>query len=206
MPLFLIPTVLAAANPLPPPLDAGRTAQIRCVAALAIVASEQRRGINDWGDLPPLAKRGAHFSGTVGEALLKNPGMTREQVRDAMIAGVAQFQKAEELPRETVTSCIALMDKVDPPAPPPSLAECAGTIGLAADDAQKSAPGSANSRLLAAFAAVLNSRARDELRASGKTEVENDTILGRAREKLSADIKARRATPDVEACLELAKP
>jgi hypothetical protein len=213
MMMFLIPALLAAATPAA--LNSAQSEQVRCVAALAIVAHDQQSGGSDWANLPPLAKRGAHFSGTVGEVLMKTGGFTRDQVRGLIVEQVAQFQKAvgqqqiatgESLPRLTVTSCIALMDKVDPPAPPPTLPRCAAALALAYDDTHRREGLSKSAKDLATFAAVLDSRAREELRAGGKSEGEGDEVIGLAREALIADAKAGKEGPDIEQCFELAKP
>ncbi len=203
--LLAIPTLFAAATSAPPPLTSGERAQVRCVAALAIVASEQQRGVNEWGNLPPLARRGAHFAGQVGETLVK-AGRTREQVREAMTGEVAAFQKAGDLPADTVKQCIALMDKVDPPVPPPGLPQCAALVALAAKDAVRQDPKSDAATYLTGFAAVLDARARDDLQAQGKTIPESDIAMGLAREGIEADAKAGKPLPDLEACLEQARP
>lgn len=200
---------------MPAALTPSQSEQVRCVAALAIVAHDQQSGGNDWLDLPPLAKRGAHFSGTVGEVLMKGSGRTRDQVRALIIDQVAGFQKSvdqqqiatgEALSRATVKSCIALMDKVDPPAPPPTLPRCAAALALAYDDTHRREGLSKSAKDLATFAAVLDSRAREELRANGKSEGEGDEAIGLAREALIADAKAGKDGPDMEQCFELAKP
>ncbi len=203
---FALPALFAAAAAAAPlPLTPVDAEQIRCVAALAIVASEQQRGVNEWGDIPPLARRGAHFAGQVGETLVKT-GRTREQVREAMTAEVAAFQKAKSLPTATVTQCLALMDKVDPPAPPPPLPQCAALVGLAAKDAVRKEARSDAATFLTGFASVLDARARADLQAQGKTVPEGDIAMGLAREGIEADAKAGKPLPDLEACLEQARP
>jgi hypothetical protein len=195
-----------------PPLGADQTERVRCVAALAIVSSEQERGVGDWNSLPRLKSRGAHFAGVVGEILTGQAGQTRESVRDAILAEVATFQKSyKTLPTDTVIDCIALMDKLDPAPPPPGLTECAAMVSLAASDVQAREGMSDTTKLMITFATVLNSRARDQLRAQGKTEAENDVVIGLVKEQMVAAAK-RKSTdvtevgPDMAACLELAKP
>ena len=197
----------------PPPLTAAQNEQVRCVAALAIVANEQERGVGDWDSLPPLKSRGSHFAGVIGEALTGEGGRTREAVRDAILAAVADFQKSgvNELPAETAINCITLMDRLDPPLPPPGLTECAAMVSLAAKEARTREGFSDNVKLLVTFATVLESRARSKLRAEGKTEAENDVIIGLKKEELLAAAKSRKQSaeavgPDMAGCLELAKP
>jgi hypothetical protein len=207
MTLLIIPA-LAAALAAPPPLTAQQAGQVRCVAALAIVANDQERGAQGWDGIPPLSTRGAHFAGTVGESLMKAGARTREQVRDEMVGAVAALQKkgTAGLTPDTVKSCIALMDKVDPPAPRPKLAECAAMMALAYDDATRRKEIAGSTRDLAMIAAVLDSRARDQLRSEGKTEAEGDVAIGLAREKIEADAKAGKTLPDTAQCIDFAKP
>ena len=85
----------------PPPLTPEQNERVRCVAALAIVANEQERGVGDWDSLPPLKSRGSHFAGVVGDTLTGEGGRTREAVRDAILAAVADFQ-AEEVEHKEI--------------------------------------------------------------------------------------------------------
>jgi hypothetical protein len=204
-----IPAFAAA----PPPLTVEQKERVRCVAALAIVANEQERGVDDWDSLPPLKSRGSHFAGVVGESLTGEGGRTREAVRDAILAAVADFQKSgvNEIPAETAINCIELMNRIDPPLPPPGLTECAAMVSLAAKQTRESEGFSDNVKLLVTFATVLESRARAKLRSEGKTEAENDVIIGLKKEELSAMAKSKRKGdeaigPDMAGCLELAKP
>ena len=206
---LLVPALLAAATPVVSlPLTPAQTEQVRCVAALAIVASEQQRG--NRADIQPLAKRGAHFAGTVGEALTKDGARSRDQVKADILAEVAAFQKGapkgEDLPRATVTKCIALMEKVDPPLPPPTFPQCAAMLALAYDDVHAREGLSKSAKDLATFGAVLDARAREVLRDDGKGQSESDAIIGTTREKLIADAKAGKEAPDIELCFEMARP
>lgn len=216
---FLVPMLtLALSLPAfaaapPPPLTPEQNERVRCVAALAIVANEQERGVGDWDSLPPLKSRGSHFAGVVGDSLTGEGGRTREAVRDAILAAVADFQKSgvNELPPEIAINCITLMDRLDPPLPPPGLTECAAMVSLAAQETRAREGFSDNVKLLVTFATVLDSRARAKLRSEGRTEAENDVIIGLKKEELSAAAKARGSNadsvgPDMAGCLELAKP
>ena len=197
---------LAATAALPPPMTAEQASRVRCVAALAIVANDQARGAPGGEDVPPLAKRGAHFAGIVGASLTKDKVRSREQVKATMTAAVATFQKAKTLSPETVNQCIALMNRVDPPAPPPSLTQCAATLSLAYEDVAKRDAASNAAKDMATFAAVVTARARAELRDGGKTEAEGDVILGHAKDAIAADAKAGRDTPEIGTCLDYARP
>lgn len=213
VPALILGLALPAFAAAPPPLTAEQKERVRCVAALAIVANEQERGVGDWGNLPPLRSRGSHFAGVVGESLTGEGGRTREAVRDSILAAVAEFQKSgvNELPADVVVSCIALMDRIDPPPPPPELTECAAMVSLAATETRKREGFTDNAKLLVTFATVLDSRARAKLRSEGKTEAENDIIIGLKKEEFLKATKARGKNadpvgPDMAGCLELAKP
>lgn len=211
--LLILGLALPAFAAAPPPLTPDQKERVRCVAALAIVANEQERGVGDWDSLPLLKSRGSHFAGVVGESLTGEGGRTREAVRDAILASVAEFQKSgvNELPPEIVANCIALMDRIDPPPPPPDLTECAAMVSLAAKNVRDRDGFTDNAKLLVTFATVLDSRARAKLRSEGKTEAENDAIIGLKKEELLKAAKAQGKSseavgPDMAGCLELAKP
>ena len=195
----------AAAPAAPPLMTPDQAQRVRCVAALAIVSSDQQRGAGTWTNVPPLATRGAHFAGIVGEAVAAQGGRTREDVRAAILASVADFQKRGDaaLTPQVVSDCVDLMNRIDPPPPPPGLTQCAALVSLAAKDTRAKEGLSATAKTLATFAAVLDNRARAALRIQGKSEVENDVIIGLAKEEITAqtriaiDWKTVRAQPDV---------
>ena len=214
----LIANATTASPTLAPPLTKDQTARLRCVAALAIVANEQQRGIGEWNSLPPLQRRGAHFAGVVGESLTGEGGRTREAVRAAILAEVSAFQtgNATAIPTAVVGNCLKMMDALDPAPPPPGLTQCAALIGIVAQDARARTGLSDSVKTLMTFASVLDSRAREALRVAGKTEAESDIIIGLAKEDITAQVKLASANPnavadesigvDIPACLERAKP
>lgn len=210
----LFPLILVAAAPLPKPLTAEQTGELRCVAALAIVAHEQEAQDGEWDDLPNLADRGAHFAGVAGDRVIKASGHSRDTVRDMILAEVAAFQKASKdsgLERETVTGCIAMMDRIDPPPPPPGLVKCAALVQLAYKEVEGREGKSQTASRLSVYASLLEGQARDELRREGKTENEGDIILGLERERLLAEEAAKRAKGqngdyDFDSCFARANP
>jgi hypothetical protein len=212
--LFAMPLVIAAAPPAANPLTAEQQAELRCVAALAIVAHEQEAQDGEWDDLPNIAARGAHFAGVAGDRAVKASGQSRDAIRDIILGEVAAFQAASKdssLPRETVTGCIAMMDKIDPPPPPPNLVTCAALVGLAQKEVQGREGQSQTASRLAVYAALLEGQARDELRRDGKTENEGDIVLGLERERIVAESKAKQAKGvneeyDFESCFARANP
>ena len=201
MKLILISALLVSATAaFAAPLLPAQSQQIRCVAALAIVANDQGRGAGDWADFPPLAKRGAKFAGVVGEDVMKAGGLTKEAVRTLILADVAMLQKNPDTLRDVAGDC---MDVMETALPKPSLPACAAMVALANDDVQRREGFSETAKMLTTFSAVLNSRARDQLRAEGKSESESDVVIGLAREKVEADAKASLGEDfDLESCFE----
>lgn len=213
--LLILPQPLAAA---PAPLSPDQQARVKCVAVLAIVANEQQRGVEGWEDTPPLALRGAKFSDRVGEAIVRESKRSREDVRGLVLAEVASLQaEARTAPdpaallRTRLAPCMALLDTIVPPPKPPTLIECAAALSLAYDDETAHGGMTKSARTMAIFAAVLDGRAREELRAAGKSEAESDTILGLEKERLAAEFKAHQSEGtqdkiDYTACFEMARP
>jgi hypothetical protein len=202
--MFSLAFALAAA---PLALTEPQSRQLRCIALLAIVAGEQDRRTAAALELPPLARQGGRFAQVVGEMLVKDTGRTQEQVRELILQQVAAVQKsagaAAKLPVEEARSCIALMNQLAPPLPPPSTVQCAGLMKLAADDVRRREKMSKTAMDLTTLASVLENRARAELGSAGKSEAESDRELTLAREAIAA---APQAAPDLEDCVELAKP
>jgi hypothetical protein len=202
----MLSLVLAMAAAAPPPLSAQHQQQLRCVALLAIVAGEQERRTAAALELPPLARDGARFAQVTGDAVVAT-GRTREQVRDLILAEVAAAQKAAgpqgTLPIDEARACATLANQVAPAPPPPGAVQCAGLMKLAADDVRRREGMSKSATDLITLAAVLENRARTELRAQGRTDAEGDRALGLAREAIQ---KAPDSAPDLESCVELAKP
>ena len=203
MPLAALALAVAA----PAALTDPQQQQLRCVALLAIVAGEQERRTAAALELPPLARQGARFAQVVGENLVKDSGRSQEQVRDLILQQVAAIQKRAgadaTLPVEEARGCVTVMNAVAPPLPPPGAVQCAGLMKLAADDVRRREKMSKTAMDLTTLAAVLDNRARAELGAAGKTQAESDRELTLAREAIAA---RPDTAPDMEACVELARP
>jgi hypothetical protein len=181
--------------------------QLRCVARLAILAGEQERRTAAALELPPLARQGARFAQLVGDGLVKNSGRSQEQVRDLILQELAAIQKSAgaeaKLPIEEARGCVALMNQLAPPLPPPPAIQCAGLMKLAADDVRRREGMSKPAMDLITLASVLETRARSELGAAGKSQSQSDKELTLAREAIAAKPDT---APDMEACVELARP
>jgi len=213
--------ILALSQPtsIPPePLDESQRRDLSCVAVLAIVASEQERGVESALAYPLLSERGATYAGLVGERIMADSGRSREQVRDEILAAVAAQQALakdasdpDELVRSEMTTCLPLLDAVVPPKPMPDLTQCAGMLQLAYEEVYKREGLSKTAQDLKTLAAVLDSRARDQMRAEGLSGSESDIILTQVRETMLADARQREALGqgsdlDFDHCFVLAAP
>ena len=101
---------------------------ISCVAAFAIVASEQERGIDRALNYPLLFGRGRTYAGQVGERVMAETGQSREQVRDAILAAVADQQtkakdagEPDKIVSKEMEKCLPLLDAALPAIPEPTL-------------------------------------------------------------------------------------
>lgn len=220
--LVLAGAPLLAAAPVPAPvaqpLNADQAMRIRCVAALAIVASEQERGTGDWEGYPPLASDGATFAGIVGEAVMKETGRTREQVRDEILKAVAALQKqavgsddADGIAHAEADKCLPVLRAAVPAKPKPTLPQCAAYVALAYEEVRAREGASNTAKDLATIAAVLDHRAREMLKDEGRNEPQVDEVMGREKEHILAEAKATEAQGkssdiDFPACFEMAAP
>lgn len=191
---------LAAATTLPTPIQAS---DLRCVALLAIVANEQRRGTG-WTQYRDLQRDGARFAGVVGDDIVATTGETREAVRDQIVAQVARLQRGGELTRTEVDACAARVTVRAPAPPPPSLPRCAAIMGLAYDAVRARDGMTKDAKDLATLASVLTYRMRTELGAQGKSGSEIDALLAAERDKAANTGGAPQ--DELEACADLAAP
>jgi len=217
LPALMLALSQPAASP-PAPLDEVQRRDLTCVAVLAIIASEQERGVESALAYPLLAERGATYAGLVGERIMAGSGRTREQVREDILAAVAAQQALaqeaadpDELVRGEMAACLHLLDAAVPPKPKPDLTQCAGMLQLAYDEIHAREGLSKTAQDLKTLAAVLDSRARDKMRAEGLSGQESDILLTQSREAILADAKKREALGqgsdlDFDHCFVLAAP
>jgi hypothetical protein len=176
---------------------------IRCVAGLAIVANQQKQG-EGWTDYPDLNDDGADYATVVGEDVVKTTGRTKEQVRDLILAEVANFQKRAKIDRGKIDKCAALMHASVPSLPPPTMPRCAA-IMLLSYEAVKTRDGmTKDAKDLATLAAVLSYRAKEEMISDGKSEAEADAVIGAERAKAAKTGGAPEA--ELRVCAGLAAP
>lgn len=217
--LSLLILALSQPAPVPPaPLDESQKRDLTCVAVLAIVASEQEQGVESALAYPLLSERGATYAGLVGERIMTDTGRSREQVREEILAAVAAQQSLakdatdpDDLVRNEMATCLPLLDTAVPPKPQPDLTQCAGMLQLAYEEVHKREGLSKTAQDLKTLAAVLDSRARDQLRAEGLSGQESDIVLTQSREAMLADARKREsqgqgADLDFDHCFVLAAP
>ncbi|WP_417613677.1 hypothetical protein [Parasphingorhabdus sp.] len=215
--LLLLALSQPAASP-PKPLDEIQRRDLSCVAVLAIIASEQESGVERSLDYPLLSERGASYAAQVGQRIMDETSRTREQVREDILAAVAEQQAIardaadpDEAVRKEMATCLPLLDAAVPPKPKPDLTQCAGMLQLAYDEVYKREGLSKTAQDLKTLAAVLDSRAREEMRAEGLSGQESDIILTQSREAMLAEAQRREAQGqgsdlDFDHCFFLAAP
>ncbi len=191
---------------------------LSCVAALAIVASEQERNIPSALEYPILGERGRTYAGIVGERVVQQTGQTREQVRDAILAAVAQQQNVVKKSGDpdmvvdaAMAKCLPLLDQEVPNKKLPTLNQCAVMMQLAYEEVYAREKLSKTAQDLKTLAFVIDSRAREQMRNQGLSGNESDIALLEIREKMLSEANAENSgskSPDldVEHCFELAAP
>ena len=189
-----------------------------CVAALAIVASEQERGIESALDYPLLAERGKIYAGLIGERIMTETGRTREQVRADILSAVTMQQakvkdvaEPEEVVDAEMARCLPLLEQEVPPKPQPTLNQCAAMLELAYQEVHGREGLSKTAQDLKTLAYVLDNRAREKMKAEGYSGTESDIVLTQLREEMLADAKQKEAKGqssdlDFEHCFTLAAP
>lgn len=197
------------------PLSELHKRDISCVATFAIVASEQELGTTNAMRYPMLSERGRTYAGLIGERVMAETGQSREQVRDAILASVADQQakaKAAGEPSEVVetemTKCLPLLEAALPPKPKPTLNQCAALMQLAYEKVYEEQKLSKMAQDLKTLAYVLDSRAREKMRAEGKSGNESDVVLTLIREEMKAAKAQQGEQPelDTDHCFTLAAP
>lgn len=199
-------------------LSLQQKADVKCAVAFAIVAGGQERGEASALAYPLLAARGRTFFADLGQRLIKDLNTTPQKVQLLLENEARAFQNAAKEtndPNGTVDAimppCLSRLDAVVPPPPKPSLPECAAILGLAYDEVFAREGLSPTARDLKTLASVLDSRARDELRAGGKSGNEIDVALDTIKNVIAADAAAlekqgKSPNIDYDYCFELAKP
>jgi hypothetical protein len=217
--LFAIPLLFASpALASAPNLSKNEREQVHCVAMLAILANDQQRGAPGWEGLPDVSSRGRHFADLVVARVMKDRAMTQDEVRALVVSDVKALQidsvegriSPDDAHREA-SSCITVMDTVNPIIPEPSMMRCAALSAVARDDLKTEQGPSGPALGMAMLASVLDSEARKELIVKEKTEAESDVLMGLEREKVAAtapdDTEAvYRNGEELRQCMTMVKP
>lgn len=141
--LSLLILQAAASQTTPPqPLSDSHMRDIGCVAMIALVADQQRKGINGFDRYDDLSESGAIFAANVGQRVTDESGQSRD------IIGVAIQELArEQLPllspdrREDLDKrmqrCLPILEAQSAPADPEPTADdyrtCAAIMGILID-------------------------------------------------------------------------
>lgn len=99
--------VLTLATPVP--LSAAHQRDIGCVATLAMIADEQRRGVVPDAAIPDVRESGRRWAPVVGERVMRETGQPRELVAVAMTEA-ARAIHARLRDDAAVSACIATMN------------------------------------------------------------------------------------------------
>ena len=214
--------MLAISQPVSSPPNEGRTTlteihrrDLSCIAAFAIVASEQERGIESALNYPLLTERGRIYAGQIGERVMAETGQSREQVREAILAAVADQQSKVKNVAEPdavvdteMAKCLPLLDAELPPKPKPTLNQCAAMLQLAYEEVYQREKLSKMAQDLKTLAFVLDSRAREKMRSEGMSGHESDIILTQTRVEMAdlQDNETGGTALDIDHCFALAAP
>ncbi|WP_068071217.1 hypothetical protein [Novosphingobium lentum] len=204
-------------------LTEGHTADLRCAAAFAIVASEQQRGVQDALAYAPLGYRGKEYFVRVSARVEDEAGLSKEAVRDILVRNVAEMQQqaaaigdpATEL-SNVVKPCLARLDKEVAPLVRPDLLQCSAILQVAYEQLHASEGLTPAAQDLRTLASVLTAREHEALVAGGKSGEEADRALGQAHDALLAEAFAQTDKAggdggaiekyDIAHCYDLARP
>ncbi|AHE57220.1 hypothetical protein [Sphingomonas sanxanigenens] len=214
LPALIATLALLAAGAPAPPLSATAAKQVRCVAALAIVATEQQRGAEGWRDYPRLAEDGATYAERVVAEVAEQSGRAPAAVQQAIVDAVAAIQAEagdsadpDAFARAEADRCLPLMRAKVPAREQPTLPQCAAYIRLAYDEIRAREGATPAAKDLATIASVLDHRAREMLRGQGRSDLAIDEAMGREKERVTAAAAAGAADRvDLPHCFDLAAP
>jgi hypothetical protein len=133
LPLLAAVTLGAATQPQTPGpvLSAQDHHDLRCAAALAVVAVMQTRGEAAAIALPPLGIRGKRYFGLVGERIAAQSGLSGEAMHD-ILADAARSVAHEGAPA-VARSCLGELDAAVPQRPAPDAVACLAMLEVYAD-------------------------------------------------------------------------
>lgn len=201
-----------------PALDAEDRADLRCIAAFAIIGYDQQRGAPGADAMPDLSVRGPRVSEVVRARLARERGLSADQTDEQVMRAIKALQDQavaspdpQAFAGSLVEGCIARMASRVPPPAEPAMLRCAALSSIAYQDMLSSTGQTDAATGMAVLAAVLENEARKELRAQGKSGAESDVALGLEREAIARtnpDDRARvlRNGEELKQCMEMVKP
>jgi len=208
---------------------------LRCAAIFAITATEQERGVRSALSYPLLAERGKAFFADTAVRVMAESGASQDMVADELRQLVIELQnravEADDpiaVADAVMTPCLSRLAIAEATAAAeaaataadeddeevdqgPDLVDCAAYIRLAADDVEGREGLTPAAMDLRTIESVLDSRAREELRAEGLSGTEIDYVMQTRREEIAAAAEAAQSadegsTIDYNRCFELAAP
>ena len=152
---------------------------LRCAAAMAMVATRQAQGDAAAWALPPLGIRGQRYFALTGERIAAETALPATVLRDVLT------EAAQGLVRDGATTvaqaCLADLDAVVPPRPAPDALACHALLGVYADVLSARDAGSALAATLAREARALAPSARALLAARRIDPTGQGAAIDRAR-------------------------
>jgi hypothetical protein len=138
-------------------------------------------------------------------------GLALQGIVEKLQADASQSNDPAGVVDAIMAPCLVKLDATVPLPPPPTLLQCAIYLQLAYEEVQGREGDSTDARDLKTLAAVLESRARDDMRDEGLSGNEADQRFIENREAIDAREKGRdkgeEATDiDFEHCFDLARP
>ena len=190
-------------------------AALQCAAVFAIVASEQANGAPAALAFPPLAVRGKRYFVEVSTRVVAEAGLTREQVRDLIVADVGTLQKgasadpADAALATQMRACVPLLDKAVPPLRAPDLLQCTAILSLAFEEIHGREGMTPAAQDMKTLASVLTAREREALIAAGRSSDQADQAIAEAHDamlKEAFDEGGGVEKYDIAHCYDLPKP
>lgn len=196
------------------PLTQTHKRDLDCVAALAVVASEQEKANETAMEYPLVIERGRIYAGIVGQRVLDETGQSKEQVRQAILDAVTDQQALtsdvadpDMIIEAKMAACLPRLDTEVPLKKQPSLNQCAAMLQLAYEEVYSREKLSKTAQDLKTLAFVLDSRARENMKNKGYSGNESDAVLASIRENLIAAERSGTSEPlAIDHCFTLAAP
>lgn len=209
-----LPLPVAAQAPTPNRLTEAHRVDLHCAAAFALAASAQAQGDGAALALPPLGVRGKRYFALVGDQVVEQAGLTREQVRDLLTAEVVAIQRKgatepDKALAAEVRPCIARLDIAVPPLKTPGLLQCSAILAIAYEEVHAREGMTPAAQDLKTLASVLSAREHEALVAAGRGEDAADATIAMAHDamlKEAFDGDGGVEKYDIAQCYDLAKP